>query len=257
MISSRYHNLGGSGGVSRGTLVHEKLWEQCMALIQQLMFGQVHRQCDGNLSNGNILGLLLLVEWKPRAVHFSLPSNEDNFNISDSRGGWDFAPGESSGGQPGRISPGVAGAGRVSDHISWMVLSCALGLAHRSHPVANASRQGSPMPTDTLEGLRLRKLLYILIEQLSLRLGCEPMATTSLRSAFLASTNSVHDSNHKAVDAWLELTHLTRLVSDIFLSNPSEIKQIFLSDRSTRVFYRLRDQLAKWKHTYADSEGAY
>lgn len=262
MISSRYHTQGSIRSVSRGAVLHEKLWEQCAALIEQIAIGlEPSAFVDDDRTHGNLQALLLMVEWKPRAVHYSdpvsnQPKDSPHTNVSTRH---PFASIAHSGRLGGPNSPSMIQPGRVSDNMSWMLLSCALGLVHRrTCTLPHDTTQAEHNSAIRSEGLRLRKLLYIFMEHLSLRLGCEPMITTSLSNSVTASMSQheiPNEVNHRAVNAWVELTRLLRLVSGILLPNPPKTLPVTIDNHSSSVLSYLKEQLTRWRQTYPLSEG--
>ncbi|KAI5455745.1 hypothetical protein BGZ63DRAFT_468495 [Mariannaea sp. PMI_226] len=262
MISTRYHNRDGNGGVSRGAVLHERLWDHCTVLIKDLVIGQELVSVDGDddRTHGNLQAFLLMVEWKPRAVHFSASTSTTTGRSGPlSNLGKHFSVvNEHSGRFIGSSSPCVTQPGKVSDDMSWMLLSCALGLVHRRVRKSSFDpRQEEDASGIKSEGLRLHKLLYIFIEQLSLRLGCEPITTTSLSNTVTASIRhsaSSGGSHHKDENAWVELTHILRLVSDVLLSSKRDMQHVTVDNYRSGVSDYLKQQLTRWRQAYKSIE---
>jgi len=69
-VSSRHHILPGLGGMSRGTLIHDRIWSTTKDLLIRTIFGQ-EKGVDPKTRNiGTVEALLLLTEWYPRSLHF-------------------------------------------------------------------------------------------------------------------------------------------------------------------------------------------
>ena len=263
MISSRYHDLTGPGSASRSTLVHHRLWEHCLYLVNRILFGQEQRSNASLRTIGTIQALLLMVEWKPRAIHF--PSTAD---------GWDLhlvvpsnTQDQAAANPPDQALQkwlsNVTEPAKSADYVSWMLLGCASSLAHHLGLCSDGdSDSGRPRTADAddMSALRLRKVLYILLELLSLRLGCEPAITATLSQSLSGASLPSRalrdlDSDHRAVNAWLELTSLTRSMSDFLFASPHVTRNIILGGRYVGIIKHFQQQLTKWRDSFADGQG--
>ncbi|KAF5555752.1 C6 transcription factor [Fusarium mexicanum] len=260
-ISSRYHSPSGLGGTTRGIILHEALWEQYSSMIQQLATGPYFQLIQGDAQvNSTLQAILLMVEWKPRAVHH--PSHKALWPeyVSVPQQGA-LTPENHQSSLIGTSSTCVIQSGHISDNMSWMLLSCALGLVHRRLRHGNASSVTAATQGENdmvSESLHLRKLLYIFVEQLSLRLGCEPITTTSLSRAVASRTYSPSNSykgssGHQAMNMWIELTQLQRLVSDI-LSATIDVEDEVVQQRHSEHLNYLEEQLSRWRETYLGTQ---
>jgi hypothetical protein len=66
-ISSRYHFLSSVAALSRGFLLHEKLWSHCKSLLQKVVWGQGPPTKNAAQAVQAIESFLLLSEWHPRS----------------------------------------------------------------------------------------------------------------------------------------------------------------------------------------------
>ena len=66
-ISSRYHFLTGVASLSRGFLLHERLWEYCQSLMQTAIWGQDPMVIEPDQVVSVIESIFLLTEWHPRS----------------------------------------------------------------------------------------------------------------------------------------------------------------------------------------------
>jgi hypothetical protein len=66
-ISSRYHFLSGVAPLSRGFLLHEKLWSHCKSLLQNIIWGKGPQTKNAAQAVQAIESFLLLSEWHPRS----------------------------------------------------------------------------------------------------------------------------------------------------------------------------------------------
>ncbi|KAF5671903.1 alcohol dehydrogenase V [Fusarium denticulatum] len=138
-ISSRYHSPSGLGGATRGIILHEALWEQYASMIQQLATGPYFQRIQGDAQvNSTLQAILLMVEWKPRAVHHSShKALWPEYSSVPPQGS--LTPESHQSNLVGTSSTCVIQPGHISDNMSWMLLSCALGLVHRRLRHGNAS----------------------------------------------------------------------------------------------------------------------
>ena len=254
-ISCRYHNLPGTGGISRGYLIHERLWEHCQQLILRIVLGQEKSSKAKTRTPGTIEALLLLTEWHPRALHFP-PAND----------GWDSDllltteddREEMEAGRPerGRWLEDVINPAKRSERMSWMMTSCALSLAlelgifddHEETtvtvPLPGADRKAE-------QRLRIRKLLYLYIEQLSLRLGCKSIMPHGLTHA--VSTRHGYQPDHSwhfFVGAWIELTKLVKSISDMLFPSQAFTYHLLHTGRYINLIEHFQPLLMSWKEKY-------
>ncbi|VUC25556.1 unnamed protein product [Clonostachys rosea] len=248
MISSRYRLIPGIGGLSRGTIIHERLWKECAVSIEEIVTcSDLSALDDDTFLESSIQALLLMVDWKPRAIHFasSCPRSAAYKHPSSDRWNQSRRAG----------NPGIVLSGRASDNMSWMCLSTALGLDHRrKRSSLAAGYQDQQGKERRLEDNRLRKLLFLYLEQMSLRLGCDAMTTESLRRAAMSSSQPPNRNNGLeeetlAIDAWLSLTRLLRTTSEM-LSSPWGRSQVVVENPPDRIFEHLKQDLDLWRQRH-------
>jgi hypothetical protein len=184
MISSRHHVLPGVGGRSRAFFIHQRMWQHCQHLLMRLTLGQEKISKAKTRNIGSIEALLLMSEWFPR--HLQFPPETD---------GWDsdFIMTNLDARDPplpveeipvsDTWKQDVVEPTKRFEHMSWMVLSLALALAHELgafDPNARVLKAGDLLGFDAemyLQHLELRRqrlpnLLFVFINALSSRLGC-------------------------------------------------------------------------------------
>jgi hypothetical protein len=66
-LSTRYHLLAGVASLSRGFILHERLWDHCQSLLQRVVWGEGPRMVESRGAIGTIESFLLLTEWHPRS----------------------------------------------------------------------------------------------------------------------------------------------------------------------------------------------
>jgi hypothetical protein len=269
-ISSRYHNLPGVGGVSRGYLIHERLWHHCQHIILRIVLGQEKISKAKTRKPGTIEALLLLTEWNPRSLYFPPPNDGWDsdllFSAVDKRDEVHHNTEESS---RGRWLEDVINPAKRSDRMSWMLVGCALSLAQElgifDDRDKDTNKDWSVYPPGEERRVeqrhRLRRLLYLYIEQLSSRLGCESIIPQSLShklSVVSPSTTSVYRSTDNwlpFMSAWIALTKLVKSVSDMLFHSPSFTNHLLHSGRYINLIEHFQPLLSTWKVNHLDLSG--
>ncbi|KAM6515641.1 hypothetical protein FALCPG4_013858 [Fusarium falciforme] len=253
MISSRYHILQGASGITRSTLVHHRLWEHCQHLVMRIIFGQEKRSKAKTRTRGSIEALLLIIEWHPQAIH--LPPAADGWDSSlllsfpDPRDDQFGNQADATDDNDALWLRDVILPAKTSDRMSWMLLGCAQSLALELG-VCDTSDSGSIQPPGLqAQQTRLRDLLYIFLEQQSSRLGCPSMMPTSI-SRFMSERSQGGQDDSASVNAWLNLTSLTRTIIDVLCPSATAIREILSSGRYVNIIKHFQQQLATWKATH-------
>ncbi|KAF3000878.1 hypothetical protein E8E13_007707 [Curvularia kusanoi] len=267
MISSRYNILPGVGGASRGYFVHDRLWEQCQRFIMKIMLGQVKPSKAQSRTIGSIEALLLLSEWHPRALHF--PTAADGWDCELMIGannttaeGAKLLEGDTT---SSRWLEDVIEPAKRSDRMSWMLMGSALSLAQELglfEDNASIEKDQRSYPKSSgeflvLRRIRARKLLYVLLEQLSWRLGCTSMIPQSLNHALMEkipvdSATGAVEQWQSFMSAWVELTKLARSVSDTIYPSAATTKSLLRTGRYIGLLEHFQPLLTSWRKKYLD-----
>lgn len=249
-VSSRYHMLPGTGGAPRSTLIHQRLWEHCQHLIMRIIFGQEKRSKARTRTLGSIEALLLIVEWHPQAIHFPPPSDGWDADLllsaADRRDGPSGNRCETD--HPAeRWLRDVVTPTKRSDRMSWMFLACAQALAHELGVCgADGGDEVSGGGDQAARKSRIRKLIVIFGEQLSTRLGY--MAMVASPPGLLPVVHSAEDSGDAAfMNAWMEISHLLRTISDALFPSASGTRQMLISGKYVTVIKHFQQQLSSWE----------
>jgi hypothetical protein len=263
MISSRYHLLGGHGGLARSTIIHHRLWEHCQHLVMRIIFGQEKRSKAKTRTRGSIEALLLIIEWHPQAIH--LPPASDGWDSSilltesDPRDDQFGNQADATDDNQAQWLRDVILPAKTSDRMSWMLLGCVQSLALELGLCDDSERadMSTQPPGFKAEQTRLRDLLYIFLEQQSSRLGCPSMMPTSV-SRFMSDPSRRYVQGDSAiVTAWLDLTNLTRTVIDVLCPSAAGIREILSSCRYVNIIKHFQKQLAGWKTAHLSHESAH
>lgn len=267
MLSTRYHVLPGLAGMSKSYFLHNRLWKYWQDLMTRVMFGQEKGSESRMRTIGTIESLVMMSEWHPRSLHFPPEGN-----------GWDSdlivrAPDPTSASEED-ITPSnqwleeVIEPGRRSDRMSWMLLGSALSLAHElgifdsrnRRGVENANTSGRTSTNDKIRRkFRIRKLLYVFINQLASRLGCTSLMPQALNVAVSDRDNTSSEDSDNGWDffmgAWIALTKLLKSVTDVFFPSAASTKEYLLSDRYIELLNHFKPLLAEWKEKYLPKTG--
>jgi len=260
MLSSRYHVLPGSGGASRSYYIHDRFWKHCQHLISRLMFGQEKGSLAKTRTVGSIEALLLLSEWHPRALHF--PPEADGWDSDLLLTAVDDTVPQSNGRPPNRWLEDVIEPARRSDRMSWMLLGSALSLAHELNVFDDGEETGTATSSDEGESAlhldkraRTRRLLYVFMTQLSLRLGTMSMLPQNLPQVVNNKYASRHTSWQTFMLAWIELTKLLKSVADMAFPSKSFTQELFRSGRYVSLLEHCQLLLDHWKKNHLDETG--
>ncbi|KAK2767068.1 hypothetical protein FQN54_006387 [Arachnomyces sp. PD_36] len=267
MISSRYHTLPGVGGASRGFSIHHRLWQHCQHLIMRLILGQEKGSKAKTRTIGTIEALLLMTEWHPRALHF--PPESDGWDsdlVLNGSGAGDSTNTIEDTSNPSRQwIEDVIEPARRSDRMSWMLLGSGLSLSHElgvfeadgdDYP-GKASGDGEASNNVHISRQRIRRLLYVFINQHASRLGCMSLMPQTLNRSIVAGLptgEAAEDEWQSFTNSWVELTRLTTSVSDMLFPSTSFTRRQLHNGRYISLLDHFRPLLTQWKEKYFESK---
>lgn len=271
MISSRYHVLPGTGGASRSFFIHHRLWKHCEQLIMRLILGQEKSSKENTRTLGTIEALLLMSEWHPRSLHF--PPDSDGWDsdliltLEEPHHMVSNDPSSSS----NRWLEDVIEPAKRSDRMSWMLLGCALSLAHELgifEGEADRSAQsmnGNGRPTlfernGSYRLKRVQRLLYIYINQHASRIGCRSLMPQSLNHTVISrfwtrTPEEPADEWSTFMRSWMDLTKLVESIRDMFFPSASLAKDQLQSGRYIGLLDHFRQLLQRWRETHLNPGG--
>lgn len=214
MISSRYHILPGSGGLSRADYIHIRVWKHCEHLILRIAFGAEKYSKAKTRTLGSIQALLLMTEWQPRSLHFPpdgdgwdaslAPSIDDTFGIPHRGEDVNLA----------RWREEVFEPAKRSDRMSWMMIGLAVSLAHELGVYVGDTEDVDPGSRDPPSvRLRIRRLLFLYVNQLASRLGCTSILPHSNSQLLSYSPPSPSLIAIRRISQLASLTSLLNLMS--------------------------------------------
>ncbi|KAI1663528.1 C6 transcription factor [Pyrenophora tritici-repentis] len=249
MLASRFFTLPGPGGLIRSHLIHHRLWQQCERLIQLLMYGQ-ERHLRGNHALSTIQSLLLLSEWHPRSLRslFCAPQS----NVWEGRETRSPNQGSSESRDqtlPASYEHDLLVRAKRSDRLSWMMVGLALNLAHEAGVFVDAYNDTES--SEWLGPLRTRKLLYVYVTNLSVRLGFQNTFTQDiiLARALLPAERFGHrgaESCDISLELWLGLVRLSRTASAMFFGTRSNKKDLLRNGDYIILLQSFTVTLSKW-----------
>jgi hypothetical protein len=158
---------------------------------------------------------------------------------------------------------------RRSDRMSWMLLGCAVSLAHELgiyesdtySRIASASDMRERNILDRKR--RLQKLLYVSHTQLALRLGYTSLMPSSLLHVIPKKAQPKQLPADDGLqwdlfmDALMDLTKLFTSIRDVFFSSPSSTRALLLSGRYANLLDNFRSLLTRWQEEHLNPDCKY
>lgn len=252
MISSRHLAAHGQAGKTRSSFVHARLWRHIEHLVSRITFGTEKYSSAKSRTIGSISALLLIIEWHPRLLHF--PPEHD---------GWDsglaltvddaFQPQDRSSEAARRWREDVFEPAKRSDRLSWSLVGLAITLAHELGVFDS--------PDDDIGGrveekLRIKRLLYLYSQQLSLRLGCPnmfPLGDQSFLQFSIAASperNQTMRDREILLSKWIEITKLLSTATHMFFSSKTAIRNILRTNQYVSLLEHFQPLLSRWHEDF-------
>ncbi|EXJ76629.1 uncharacterized protein A1O5_01137 [Cladophialophora psammophila CBS 110553] len=252
MVSCRYHHLTGDGSLSRGFLLHERLWKYCQTLFNQIWWGEERRTRPHIRTVGAIQSLFLLAEWHPRPFHMTFDTCL-----------WTATPQDPTGiGQiPSSWHEGLSEPVRKSNRMSWMLVSSALALAHEIGLFNETSSESAPSrhpePTERYE--RLKRLFFVFINNVTSRLGCQAPKTPLFHTLILSVLDYAKWTDNAEwsdwMGSWIDLTRIVRSSSEILFPNEVLTKDLLQNGRYSELLGHFNHVLDQWLEKYPRISG--
>lgn len=218
-------------------------------MVKRLTFAQEPYLAAKTRTLGTIQALLLLTEWHPRTLH--VPPEHDGWDASlapslerHHRNG--HLPTDSN---VARWHAEVLEPAKRSDRMSWMLLGIATTLAHELG-VFEDNGEGKD---STDARLRIRRLLFLYVNQVSLRIGCTsllPQISLSLNAPSEERQNQSDCDRDALVTAWIEITKLRKTTTELFFANISTTRQLMTSGRYQSLLEHFHPLIAQWYESF-------
>ena len=225
-------------------------------MVKRLTFAQEPYLAAKTRTLSTIQALLLLTEWHPRTLH--VPPEHD---------GWDASLAPSldrdyrkahriDDANVARWHGEVLEPAKRSDRMSWMLLGIATTLAHElgvfDEFVPETHNTGYPDAR-----LRIRRLLFLYVSQVSLRIGCTsllPQISSSLSPPSETHQIQEHRDRDALVSAWIEITKIRKTTTELFFPNSSTTRQLMTSGRYQSLLEHFHPLLAQWHDSFSRLE---
>lgn len=257
MISSRYHVLPGPGGASRADFIHMRLWKHCEHLIARITFGQEKYSIAKCRTLGSIKALLLMTEWHPRALHFPpeldgwdatlAPSMDDNFGVD-----------RHDNSHLHRWREDVFEPAKRSDRMSWMLLGLATTLAHELGVFEEPDPEDHLYKLGPETRIRTQRMLFLYVNQLSLRIGCTSFLPQSLSLSLTAPMTSQSDAmttdRDSFISQFIEITKLRKTTTEMFFPSKSATRQVMNSGRYITLLEHFQPLIAQWYQKFTETK---
>lgn len=255
MISSRYHVLPGPGGASRAQFIHMRLWTHCEHLIKRLTFGQEKYSVAKSRTMGSIESLLLMTEWHPRSLHF--PPEHDGWDSSLGATNDDsyFSSKRNEDAHLIRWREEVFEPAKRSDRMSWMLVGLANTLAHELGVWDNANAEDSSEDSELarISKVKIRRLLYVYINQLASRIGCTSLIPqTNPQSITYAPSEPGAEKDRQAlISHWIDITKLLKTATEMFFPSKAFTRELLASGRYVMFIEHFQPLIQRWHETFS------
>lgn len=257
MVSSRYHVLPGPGGASRAEFIHMRLWKHCEHLIARITFGQEKYSTAKSRTLGSIKALLLMTEWHPRALHFPpeldgwdatlAPSMDENVDV-----------GRHDNSHLHRWREDVFEPAKRSDRMSWMLLGLATTLAHELGVFEEPDPEDLQYKLGPETRIRTQRMLFLYVNQLSLRIGCTSFLPQSLSFSLTAPMTDQSDpmilDRDSFISQFIEITKLRKTTTEMFFPSKLATRQIMNSGRYITLLEHFQPLIAQWYQKFNDTK---
>ena len=165
----------------------------------------------------------------------------------------------------GRWLEDVINPARRSGRMSWMLIGCATSLAFELRLLDESEQNNSNLMNTSAQGIqqqnRIRRLLHLYSEQLSLRMGLRSMTPQALsHRVFLGRGNlSMLPAEEQAwqicVSGWMELSRLVKSASDMLFPSTAFTTEILQSGRYVSLISHFQPLLSAWHDKYGTACG--
>lgn len=261
MIASRHLPAQGRSGKTRSAFIHARLWRHIEHLVQRITFGTEKYSRAKSRTLGSIEALLLIIEWHSRLLHF--PPENDGWDASLAATVDDSFPSQDKTSETARRwREDVFEPAKRSDRLSWTLVGLAITLGHElgvfdpqlddvgtTDPAALAQQKTK---------MRIRKLLYLYSQQLSLRLGCPNMFPQGDRSVLQTARSSDASNADQAImdreillSKWIDITKLLATATHMFFSSPTTIQNILKSYQYVSLLEHFQPLLTRWYEDFS------
>ncbi|KAL3443323.1 hypothetical protein BJX65DRAFT_298404 [Aspergillus insuetus] len=233
MIASRYFMIPGSGGQVRSHFIHQRLWQRCIRLLEQISFGK-----DADLSTADsVLGIiescLLISDWHPRSAHF--PADHDELD-----------------GDPyPKIETNTTSTSEDSNnHLLHWFKDVIEPLAYKVGLFSQDPVNPFPTARDQARCIRTGKLLYVYVTNLSIRLGCpSPMPQSNpLIASISAASNPLQEQWERFIKSWLDLVRLIKTASAMFFESTEQTRRHLLNGHYVIFLQHFTPSLIRWRN---------
>jgi hypothetical protein len=223
------------------------------------MLGQEKFSSAKTRTLGTIESFLLISEWTPRAILF--PPDAD---------GWDsqllsmdvdqrhrsLVTDQSA---PARWQEDVFLPSKRSDYMSWMLVGAATSLAYELGVFADSGSVTVSDSNKALHHARIRRLLFVYVNQIATRLGCAsmlPQNISHLVSGPIAADPASPEHNWgRFMDHWIDITKLMKTSLELLFPSAAVTKQLILDGRYATLLQHFEPSLRMWHDRFAAAKG--
>ncbi|PNP60609.1 hypothetical protein FNYG_14659 [Fusarium nygamai] len=162
---------------------------------------------------------------------------------------------------PTRYEQDLLDRAKQSDRFSWMMVGQALNLAHEAGVFVDTSAPDGAEGSEWFGPLRTRKLLYVYVTNLSVRIGFQNTFTQDiiLTRAILANDalgRCGSNSSDLAMELWFGLVRLSRTAAVMFFHSSSNTKDHLRTGDYVLLLQSFSVTLSKWYDDFEASQSA-
>jgi hypothetical protein len=141
--------------------------------------------------------------------------------------------------------------------MSWMLLGLATTLGHELgvFDETDSDLVEPQLSANAVSKLRVRRLLFLNVNQLALRLDCTsllPQSSCQSISYPDAVSDDPNIERDTLITLWIDITKLLKTATEMFFSSKASTKQILRGGRHISLLEHFRPLLAQWYKTFCE-----
>ncbi|KAL2214749.1 hypothetical protein CC79DRAFT_1263955 [Sarocladium strictum] len=252
MIAARFFVLRGTGSLLGGQMIHQRLWEHCEVMIRRVLYGLEKTSVSRARIVSTLESFLLIADWHPQPILFPIEEDDIDDNLPEMRSD---ATNESNRvhGPSAEWRDCIIEPSRRGDRMSLSMLGTASNLAYEVGIFADDLGMITDDEHECSRRMRTRKLLYVYVTNVSVRMGCPSGLPQDV--IFASSKESYNSLRHQSdgseqwnitCDAWLELVRLHKTASSIFSGSDSYTRKSLLNGQYITIIQHITPLLQSW-----------
>lgn len=204
---------------------------------------------------GSIESLLLMTEWHPRALHF--PPDNDGWDSSLGATNDDsyFSSKRNEDAHLIRWREEVFEPAKRSDRMSWMLLGLANTLAHELGVWDNTNPEDSSEVSEDarISKSKIRRLLFVYINQLALRIGCTSLITQANPQSitYTPDQSGAEKDRQALISYWIDITKLLKTATEMFFPSKAFTRELLATGRYVTFIEHFQPLIQRWYENFS------